>query len=219
MKNRFSPTRASALATLGLAVLLTGCGHQSSFEPEHFALRWPDSRDDRPGSGSSPKLALNIPYILLGTNGPAKSTEAPLRDSTAVMLTLGAPPDAAAAADYRAPVANYLHSGKPLPVLLSYDFQVTADNIKFERNSVLGGEQAQQAFGLEHAGDGNYVTAASTPEGEFTKLRCGSYDHCIMEMNYRGYKLQVSNFERQWLPHWKPVRRYVQASLDSLLAK
>lgn len=216
MHPRLSSPRRAALAIFSLAAVLAGCGQQSSLEPDHLSLRWPDSRDDRAGTGTRPKLALNIPYIVLGTDGPAESTEVAFRDSTSVMLFLGAPPDAATAATYRAPVANYRFTGKPLPVLLSYDFLVTADDVKFERSSVLGSAQAQQEFGLEHAGNGSYVTPESASLDDFTKLRCGTSDYCLVEMSYRGYKLRVSDFKREWLPHWKQVRQYVQASLDAL---
>lgn len=134
------------------------------------------------------------------------------------MVFLGAPPDAATAVSYRAPAGNYRLTGVPLPVLLNQDFRVTLDTAKFERASVLGNKPPQNTFGLAHVGGDAYVTPEGTPLLDFATLQCHA-QYCLFTMNYRGYTIRVSDFKREWLPHWQQVRQYVRTNLDAMLDK
>lgn len=221
------PERASfqvpaprALVVFAALVLLSACGAQtSSYEKEHLALRWPDARDKRPRETPAPSLALNVPYLAMGVVGPDKPAPAPLSESTGVMVFLGAPPDAAQAATYRPPSANYRETGPALPVWLAADFEVTSDFVQTRRQATLKGQAPLQAFGLEHISEDGYVTPEATPLAEFALLKCGKSAYCLLEMSFQGYQLRVSDFKREWLPHWKQVHQYIRGSLDAMRPK
>lgn len=209
-----------AFAVLAVLALLSACGQNaSSYEEGHLALRWPDARDQRPRKTPAPSLALDIPYLSMGIEGPGKPAPAPLSDSSGAMVFLAAPPDAAHAASFRPALANYREQGPALPVWLAADFELTPDVVQHRRQATLKGQAPLLAFGLEHIDEDVYVSPQSTPVADFVLLKCGKSDACSLEMGFEGYQLQVSNFKREWLPHWKQVHEYIRVSFNDMRPK